>query len=138
MLARTEWSAFHKSVDLHRGACPPESGCPFGTHPCCKELSMLDLILLAIGLGFFALSVGYTIACDRLCGGCHDFRLLARRSRDRGADDLPRLRSAQARAALKGSTIMTVSGWIQILLFYAVAAPVGVPLGASMTHGSSG
>jgi len=27
---------------------------------------MLDLILLAIGLGFFALSIGYTIACDRL------------------------------------------------------------------------
>jgi hypothetical protein len=30
------------------------------------ELQMLDLIMLAIGLGFFALSVGYTIACDRL------------------------------------------------------------------------
>lgn len=27
---------------------------------------MLDLILLAIGLGFFVLSVGYTYACDRL------------------------------------------------------------------------
>jgi len=27
---------------------------------------MLDLILLAIGLGFFALSVGYAYACDRL------------------------------------------------------------------------
>jgi hypothetical protein len=33
----------------------------------CKEQNqMLDLILLALGLGFFALSVGYTIACDRL------------------------------------------------------------------------
>jgi hypothetical protein len=31
-----------------------------------KEASMLDLIMLAIGLAFFALSVGYTIACDRL------------------------------------------------------------------------
>jgi hypothetical protein len=31
-----------------------------------KETSMLDIIILAIGLGFFALSVGYTIACDRL------------------------------------------------------------------------
>jgi hypothetical protein len=31
-----------------------------------KEHPMLDLIMLAIGLGFFALSVGYTIACDRL------------------------------------------------------------------------
>jgi hypothetical protein len=27
---------------------------------------MLDIIMLAIGLGFFALSVGYTIACDQL------------------------------------------------------------------------
>jgi len=27
---------------------------------------MFDLVMLAIGLGFFALSVGYTIACDRL------------------------------------------------------------------------
>ena len=31
-----------------------------------KEHPMLDLILLAGGLGFFALSIGYTIACDRL------------------------------------------------------------------------
>ena len=31
-----------------------------------KEHLMLDLIMLAIALGFFALSVGYTIACDRL------------------------------------------------------------------------
>jgi hypothetical protein len=27
---------------------------------------MLDVILLAVALGFFALSVGYTIVCDRL------------------------------------------------------------------------
>jgi hypothetical protein len=27
---------------------------------------MLDIVMLAIGLVFFALSVGYTIACDRL------------------------------------------------------------------------
>jgi len=27
---------------------------------------MLDVVMLAIGLGFFALSVGYTIVCDRL------------------------------------------------------------------------
>jgi len=27
---------------------------------------MLDLVMLAIGLGFFALSVGYAVACDRL------------------------------------------------------------------------
>jgi len=27
---------------------------------------MMDLIMIAIALGFFALSVGYTIACDQL------------------------------------------------------------------------
>jgi len=27
---------------------------------------MLDLIMLAMGLGFFALTVGYAYACDRL------------------------------------------------------------------------
>jgi SNF family Na+-dependent transporter len=26
----------------------------------------MDIIMLALGLAFFALSVGYTIACDRL------------------------------------------------------------------------
>jgi hypothetical protein len=31
-----------------------------------KEHLMLDLVMLAIGLGFFALSVGYAVACDRL------------------------------------------------------------------------
>jgi len=27
---------------------------------------MLDLIVVAIGLGFFALTIGYAFACDRL------------------------------------------------------------------------
>jgi hypothetical protein len=27
---------------------------------------MLDVLMLAIGLGFFALSIGYAYACDRL------------------------------------------------------------------------
>jgi len=27
---------------------------------------MLDIMMIAIALGFFALSVGYTLACDRL------------------------------------------------------------------------
>jgi hypothetical protein len=41
---------------MERGDCEWEEG----NHP------MLDLILLAIGLGFFALSIGYAYACDRL------------------------------------------------------------------------
>jgi hypothetical protein len=31
-----------------------------------REALMLDLIMIGVALGFFALSVGYTIACDRL------------------------------------------------------------------------
>jgi len=29
-------------------------------------MQMMDIIMLALGLASFALSVGYTIACDRL------------------------------------------------------------------------
>jgi hypothetical protein len=31
-----------------------------------KEHSMLDIVMLTLGLGFFALSVGYAYACERL------------------------------------------------------------------------
>jgi hypothetical protein len=31
-----------------------------------QELAMMDAIVLAIGLGFFVLSVGYVYVCDRL------------------------------------------------------------------------
>jgi hypothetical protein len=31
-----------------------------------RSIHMLDLILLAAGLAFFALSVGYAYACERL------------------------------------------------------------------------
>jgi hypothetical protein len=44
-------------VDLHCAA-------PGGTGR--KEHQMLDLILLALGLGFFVLTIGYVYACDRL------------------------------------------------------------------------
>ena len=30
------------------------------------SIPMLDVILLALGLGFFVLTVGYAYACDRL------------------------------------------------------------------------
>jgi hypothetical protein len=31
-----------------------------------KEHRMLDVILIALGLGFFVASIAYTYACDRL------------------------------------------------------------------------
>jgi hypothetical protein len=29
-------------------------------------MQMMDIVLIGLGLVFFALSVGYTVACDRL------------------------------------------------------------------------
>jgi hypothetical protein len=31
-----------------------------------QELSMLDILMLGLGLGFFLLTLGYTYACERL------------------------------------------------------------------------
>jgi hypothetical protein len=31
-----------------------------------RRTEMLDVVMLAVGFGFFALSVGYAMACDRL------------------------------------------------------------------------
>ena len=47
-------------------SCLPENrnGCAARTHD--KEHLMLDLLMLALGLGFFAAAIGYTYACERL------------------------------------------------------------------------
>jgi hypothetical protein len=34
--------------------------------PIARSIPMLDVVMIALALVFFALSVGYTIACDRL------------------------------------------------------------------------
>jgi hypothetical protein len=31
-----------------------------------RSIPMLDILMLALGLGFFALAIGYTYACERL------------------------------------------------------------------------
>lgn len=33
---------------------------------CYSEDVMLDLLMLALGIGFFAVCLAYTLACDRL------------------------------------------------------------------------
>jgi hypothetical protein len=44
-------------------SCPrADADAPFTA----RSMQMMDIIMLALGLAFFALSVGYTIACDRL------------------------------------------------------------------------
>jgi hypothetical protein len=37
----------------------------FAKHPP-KEHPMLDILMLALGFGFFAVSIGYAYACERL------------------------------------------------------------------------
>jgi hypothetical protein len=52
-------------VDLARARRDP-SYCTYSNRIIARSIPMLDVVVLAIGLVFFALSVGYTIACDRL------------------------------------------------------------------------
>jgi len=61
---------------------------------------MLDLLMLAMGVGFFVLSIGYAHVCDRLWGGDHGIRLCAGELRDGRAAGLSHLRAASARAVL--------------------------------------
>ena len=93
---------------------------------------MLDLILLAGALAFFALAIGYVV-CLRpaLRESTDDLRLLACRPRHGGAPRLPHLRSAAPRALLKRSSIMTINGWIQIAIYFAILTALVVPLDAS-------
>ena len=46
---------------------------------------MLDLLALAIGLGLFAISIEYALACDRLRGASMSLDDSACRFGDRGA-----------------------------------------------------
>jgi hypothetical protein len=45
---------------IRAGRCAPHR------RTVCQELSMMDVVLLALGLGLFAVSVGYVVACERL------------------------------------------------------------------------
>jgi hypothetical protein len=46
---------------------PPPSGirCPRGNF-FARSIPMMDVVMVAIGIVFFALSIGYVYACDRL------------------------------------------------------------------------
>jgi hypothetical protein len=46
-----------EALAQHRAATRPHVG---------KGIKMMDLLMLAIGLGLFALSLGYAYACERL------------------------------------------------------------------------
>jgi hypothetical protein len=54
-----------QDIDLSQNAAPQQRHLVHdATHR--RERLMLDVIMIAIALGFFALSVGYAIACDLL------------------------------------------------------------------------
>jgi hypothetical protein len=40
--------------------------CPASPLSARQEFSMLDILMLALGAGFFILSVGYAYACERM------------------------------------------------------------------------
>jgi len=52
----------HRFFILHHLIAKPLHRTPYTW----KEHAMLDVILLALGLVLFALSIGYAYACDRL------------------------------------------------------------------------
>ena len=50
------------------GVDPAQPACP-KTHPMAmrgQEHLMLDVVMLALGLGFFVAGIGYAYACERL------------------------------------------------------------------------
>jgi hypothetical protein len=55
-----------KSPDLARRASRLAAPFPGTKADPFEECSMLDVVMVALALGFFAVSVGYAYACDRL------------------------------------------------------------------------
>jgi hypothetical protein len=51
--------------DVARRRGSPRGALPTGSHST-RTTTMQDLVMLAIAAGFFALSVGYAYACERL------------------------------------------------------------------------
>jgi vacuolar-type H+-ATPase subunit I/STV1 len=53
-------------VDLLQRALPTYSDGYCKHNQANEEHSMMDLLMLALAFGFFALAIGYTYACERL------------------------------------------------------------------------
>jgi hypothetical protein len=45
---------------------PSQPSANVARNACDKEHPMFDILMLALGLGFFVLAIGYTYACERL------------------------------------------------------------------------
>jgi hypothetical protein len=53
-------------IDLLQGTLPKSADVNLLITRRNQELPMLDVLMLALGLGFFALAIGYSYACERL------------------------------------------------------------------------
>jgi hypothetical protein len=51
---------------IHRNWPPPQIRKVAPRTSATRSIFMLDVVMLALGLGFFVLAVGYTYACERL------------------------------------------------------------------------
>jgi hypothetical protein len=54
------------ALDVDQHPCLVARRAWIGAIPFAWSKQMMDVIMVALGLAFFAVSVGYTIACDRL------------------------------------------------------------------------
>jgi hypothetical protein len=45
---------------------PSQEAFPQTRRRCARSISMWDVVMLALGLGFFAVGIGYAYACERL------------------------------------------------------------------------
>ena len=59
---RTRWFRVDQNANVLAGH--PHVLCARVAQP--GAFPMLDILMLALGLGFFALAIGYTYACERL------------------------------------------------------------------------
>jgi hypothetical protein len=53
-------------LDIPQAALPLRSDGYGNRTSCDKEHAMMDVLMLALAIGFFALAIGYTYACERL------------------------------------------------------------------------
>ena len=60
----TGWGPDH-TVPIHRNT-PSRKHVEAARRARGKELLMWDIVMLALGLGFFAAGIGYAYACERL------------------------------------------------------------------------
>jgi hypothetical protein len=58
--------AFLRELDANQGCVSSAGICWHAAGFLLGDIPMMDVIMIAIGVVFFALSIGYVYACDRL------------------------------------------------------------------------